>query len=128
MSVKVRPYLGGNEWEVDVRITLPDGAEYRERRKAPVSGKAAALRWGQERERWLIQHPLETCAKQQKREVPTLGEFAPRFLEAYAVANQQKPSGIAAKETIGRVHLQPHLSAKRMVRGDVGRRHGRSRT
>jgi len=114
MSVKVRPYLGGDEWEVDVRITLPDGAEYRERRKAPVSGKAAALRWGQERERWLIQHPLETCAKQQKKEVPTLGEFGPRFLEGYAVANQQKPSGIAGKESVLRAHLLPLLGGKRL--------------
>ena len=31
--------------------------------------------------------------------VPTLEEFAPRFLEGYAQANRQKPSGIAAKET-----------------------------
>jgi integrase len=114
MSVKVRPYLGGDEWEVDVRITLPDGVEFRERRKAPVPGKAAALRWGQERERWLIQHPLETCAKQKKREVPTLEEFAPRFLEGYAVANQQKPSGIAGKESVLRAHLVPLLGGKRL--------------
>jgi hypothetical protein len=40
--------------------------------------------------------------------------FWPRFLDGYARANRQKPSGIAAKETIGRVHLQPHLGLKRL--------------
>ena len=33
-------------------------------------------------------------------EVPTLDAFAPRFIEGYARANQQKPSGIAAKHSI----------------------------
>ena len=39
--------------------------------------------------------------------MPTLREFWPRFLEGHAWANRQKPSGIAAKETIARVHLVP---------------------
>jgi len=46
--------------------------------------------------------------------VPTLEEFAPRFLDGYARANRQKPSGIAAKETILNVHLVPLLGPKRL--------------
>jgi hypothetical protein len=46
--------------------------------------------------------------------VPTLEEFAPRFINGYANANRQKPSGIAAKETILRVHLVPALGAKKL--------------
>ena len=41
--------------------------------------------------------------------MPTLEDFAPRFLDGYARANRQKPSGIAAKETILRLHLLPLL-------------------
>jgi integrase len=41
------------------------------------------------------------------KEVPTLTEFAPRFMDGYARANRQKPSGIAAKETILNRHLIP---------------------
>jgi integrase len=41
--------------------------------------------------------------------VPTLKEFWPRFLEGHARANRQKPSGIAAKEVIARVHVLPSL-------------------
>jgi len=44
--------------------------------------------------------------------VPTLAEFTDRFLDGYARANRQKPSGIAAKETILNVHLVPLLGTK----------------
>src|SRR5262249_16295735 len=39
---------------------------------------------------------------------------APRFLDEHARANQQKPSGIAAKETIVSVHLVPLLGTRRL--------------
>ena len=53
MSVTIRPYRRGG-WEVDVRVVLPDGRRRRERKRAPVSSKTAALRWGQARERELL--------------------------------------------------------------------------
>jgi len=109
MSVKVRPYRRGG-WEVDIRVRLPDGTPRRERRKAPTSSKSGAQRWGQAREREILLH---RPAKRRKG-VPTLSEFAPRFLEGYAEANRQKPSGIAGKETILRVHLLPLLGTKRL--------------
>jgi integrase len=111
MSVKVRPYRTGNGWEVDITFRLPDGRRHRERCKAPVYSKSGALRWGQDRERHLLQHGPEP---RQKQEVPTLKEFAGRFIEGYAVANRQKPSGIAAKQTILDVHLVPALGTKRL--------------
>ena len=37
-------------WEVDLALRLPDGTRIRERVKAPVSSKSAALRWAQDRE------------------------------------------------------------------------------
>ena len=46
--------------------------------------------------------------------MPTLEEFASRFIEGYAVANRQKPSGIAAKQTILDVHLVPAFRTKRL--------------
>jgi integrase len=109
MSVKVRPYRNGG-WEVDITFRLPDGRKYRERSKAPVDSKSGALRWGQDRERHLLQHG----PPQPKKEVPTLEKFAPRFIEGHAKANRQKPSGIAAKEMILRVHLLPALGHKRL--------------
>jgi integrase len=104
MSVIVRPYRRGG-WEIDIQITLPDGTSVRERRKSPLSSKAAATRWGKARERELFHSGLHRPQK----EVPTIQEFWPRFLEGHARANRQKPSGIAAKEMIARVHLVPLL-------------------
>ena len=48
--------------------------------------------------------------------MPTLAEFAQRFLENHAQANRQKPSTVASKETILRVHLIPILGSKRLDR------------
>ncbi len=110
MSVTVRQYRGGHGWEVDLRIRWPDGSTYRERNKAPVSSKSGAVRWGQDRERHLLQHGLP----QPTKEVPRLRDFAPRFLDGHARANRQKPSSIAAKEMILRVHVVPALGHRRL--------------
>src|SRR5712691_3595711 len=109
MSVTLRPYRRGG-WEVDVTVRLPNGSRLRERSKAPVCAKSAAYRWGQDRERHLLQHGPAAPRK----EVPTLGEFAPRFLDGYAIANRLKPSGVVGKESIIRVHLIPLLGSKKL--------------
>jgi len=109
MSVTVRPYRRGG-WEVDVTIRLPNGSRLRERSKAPVSSKSAAHRWGEDRERHLLQHG----PAQPRKEVPTLEAFAPRFLDGHAVANRLNPSGIVSKESIIRVHLIPLLGSKKL--------------
>jgi hypothetical protein len=44
----------------------------------------------------------------------TLQEFATRFVEGHAVANRHKPSGIASKETVMRMHLIPALGNRRL--------------
>src|SRR5580765_7843830 len=116
MSVTIRPYRRGG-WEVDIRVVLPDDSEHRQRRKAPVTSKSTAQRWGEAREReWFHQltHPQPTDHSNKKKEVPTLTEFGPRFIEGHAEAEQQKASGIHAKKVILRVHLQPVLGNKRL--------------
>jgi integrase len=95
---------------VDIQFRLPNGTRHRERNKAPVDSKSGALRWGQDRERHLLQHGPEPP----KKEVPTLKEFAPRFLEGYAKANRHKPSGVASKESILRMHLIPVLGSQKL--------------
>ncbi len=58
--------------------------------------------------------PSNTGAVVGIKEVPTLEEFAPRFLDGHTKANRQKPSGIATQERIIRVHLVPALGVKRL--------------
>src|SRR4249920_2821421 len=107
MSVTVRPYRQGG-WMVDVITRFSNGSRHRERRRLTVRSRTAARRWGEDRERHLLQHGLP----QPKKEVPTLEQFAPRFLDGHARANRQKPSGIAAKESILKRHLIPLLGVK----------------
>jgi len=80
----------------------------RQRRRAPIASKSAAV----EQEKEVIS----------TTETPTLREFAPRFMDGYARANRQKPSGIAAKLTVLKVHVirQPRQQA-------AGRDHKRGR-
>ena len=59
-------------------------------------------------------HELTHPERQKPKEVPTLEQFAPRFLDGHARANRQKPSGIAAKNSIIRVHLVPLLGSKKL--------------
>src|SRR5262245_53022602 len=109
MSVTLRPYRRGG-WEVDITIRLPDGTQYRQRKRASRFSKSAAQRWAENRERHLLQHgpPSET------REVPTLETFAPRFVDGHARANRHKPSGINSIESILKWHLIPTLGTKRL--------------
>ena len=95
---------------VDINTRLSNGERHRERRRLSIASKSAARLWGQDRERHLLQHG----PAQPKREVPTLEQFAPRFLDGYPRANRQKPSGIAAKETVLKVHLVPLLGSTRL--------------
>jgi hypothetical protein len=95
---------------VDITIRLPDGQQYRERKRAARFSKTAASRWAQDRERYLLQHGPPTSQK----EVPTLETFAPRFVDGHARANRHKPSGIAAVEAILRLHLVPTLGSRRL--------------
>jgi integrase len=100
---------------VDIRVELPDHTEHRQRRRAPLSSKSAAQRWGETREReWYVQLTSPQAVNAAVKEVPTLAEFAPRFLDGHARANRHKPSGIAAQESIMKWHLVPALGAKRL--------------
>lgn len=126
MGIRIRPYRRGG-WEVDIVVAMPDGTRLRERKKAPVSSRSSALRWAEARERQILVQGIAKPGKD-RTEVPTLAAFAPRFLEGYAQANRQKPSGIAAKETILRVHLVPRFGRKRLdeiTNEDVQRLKGR---
>ena len=114
MSVTIRPYINGG-WEVDIRVEHPDGTVIRERKKAPSASKSASQRWAEARERVLLLHGKPKPVKREEvPQIPTLKEFAQRFLDGYATANRLKPSGVAGKKSILGVHLIPRLGDKRL--------------
>ena len=117
MSVTVRPYRTGG-WQVDMRVRL--AGRFAVSRPQAVHGievSGAAL--GRRSASGIC---CSTACPQPKKEVPTLEEFAPRFMDGHARANRQKPSGIAAKEMLLRVHLVPVLRTQA-----AGRDHERRR-
>ncbi|HUK37147.1 MAG TPA: site-specific integrase [Vicinamibacterales bacterium] len=108
MSVRVRATTSG-AWIVDVMYRRSDGRRARERRRVRVATKSAAQRWGEQRERHLMLHG-PTPPKQ--KEVPTLEQFAPRFVDGHLRANRRKPSAVASVESILRWHLIPTLGTR----------------
>lgn len=131
MSIRLRPFRTGG-WEVDIHALQADGTVIRERRLAPVTSRSAAERWAQARAQELALNGRRRPEPESPPapEVPTLAEFAPRFLADHAQANRQKPSGVAAKETILRVHLLPPLGSRRLdeiTSQDVARLKGQLR-
>jgi integrase len=121
MSVKVEPYTTEKKekagFKVEIRWRSIDGKFHRDRRWVSLPNKTAAQRWGEQREQELIKQAM-LPAPPEVKEVPTLNEFAPRFMREHAVANQLKPSGIHHKEVIFRVHLLPQLGQRRLDRID----------
>jgi integrase len=98
-------------WQVDIIYRLPNGRRARERRRVRVSSKTAAKEWGKKHELHLLLHGPDAATE---RRVPTLEEFAPRFMDGHVRANRHKPSGICAKQTIVDVHLIPCLGSKKL--------------
>ena len=115
MSVTIRPYRRGG-WEVDIHVVTPDGKRsLRERRRAKMSARSAAMRWAEGRERVLFERLVNPALDTpKKKEVPTLQAFAPRFIEGHAMANRLKPSSIAAKNAILRLYLIPMFGRRRL--------------
>lgn len=109
MSVKVRRSRNGERWEVDIIVRTPDGKRMRERNDAPVSSKTAARRWGENRE-----HQLAINGRPQRRAVPTVLEFGPRYISEYCEANRQKPSTIVQKKLIIEYYLKSRVGMKRL--------------
>ncbi len=114
MAVTLRLYRRGG-YEVDIRLTWPDGTPFRERLRSPVTGKSASRKWGEAREQEVLRTGKAALEPPpEKKEVPTLEKFAPRFIDGYAKANQQKASTVFTKERILHVHLVPALGNKRL--------------
>lgn len=116
MNVKVRQYKRGG-WEVDVRVTLPNGEEHRERVRSTAKTEAASRRWGEDRAGWLLANWREVLEKKRTKtedQVPTLAGFQARFITEYAEANRLKPATIASYKSRLKHHIVPTLGEVRL--------------
>jgi integrase len=133
MSVKVRKYVKNVDhrpdcaklrtcgcprvhdgWEYYVKVRFASGQVVTEKRRVPLDNctRAKAERYAQEREAELYR--AGPAAKEAKKIIPTLREFAPRYLEEYCRANRQKPGTIIQKQNNLRTHLYPRFGEKRL--------------
>jgi integrase len=103
--------------EVDIQLTLPDGRPFRQRRKSPVRSESGTRRWAEAREREILALALRPKPQREevtkKSKVPTLRDFAKRFIENYAQV-ENKPSEVAAKQSVLDHHLLPRFGGKRL--------------
>ena len=114
MSVKLRQYrrrgATTNGWEVDIRFKWPDGTEYRERVRSPLSSKTGSKDWAQQREACLLAQGKEKTL----RSMPTLAEFAPRYVEEYAKADRLKPRTVREKQRVIKTDLVPYFGSRKL--------------
>ncbi len=107
MSVRVVPFTknGGKGWEVDIRVRLVDGKTHRERVKAPTESKSAAIRWGREREAYILRHG--PSKPEEVKKPKTFEEFVPDFVQGHMVAKRLSASHRYSAESVLKKHLKP---------------------
>jgi integrase len=131
MAVKVRPYVvatyhvdgcakrrcgpgckrATDGWEYHIRIELPNGEGFEERKKSPLSSKTATLRYAEERVRQAIRN--STAPKLvEVAVVPEVREFWSKFL-TYSKTNN-KPATVYLKEWVFRPHLEPFFGSMKL--------------
>jgi len=121
MTVYIRPYKKNpKKWEYDIKLTMPDGSAFRERKVSTAPNRTGAKRLAEARERAVID---AGCAPQaaRRKACPTLAKFWPDFIAGHCRANKQKPSGIESKEYHFRQYLGPILGSLRLDEIDDSR-------
>ncbi|MFY0579416.1 hypothetical protein ACN28S_38795 [Cystobacter fuscus] len=79
-----------------------------------MGSKSDTKSWGEQWQAELLARGRKAVDVEKKREVPTLKEFAPRFIDRDARANRQKPSTISSKESLLRLYLLPRFGERRL--------------
>lgn len=129
MAVYVRPYVVGIDhvvgctkrrcgpeckrktdgWEYEIKMKLPNGEFFQERRKSSLGSKTNTARFAEERAAHVMRESL-LPRPVTKKTVPTVAEFEKQFM-VFSKTNN-KPSTVYAKEWMLRVHLIPYFGAK----------------
>lgn len=101
-------------WEFHIKLALPDGGFFEERKKSPIAGKANTQRYAEERAAHVARFgvPPEKGAKQEQ--VPTMEGFRDRYMKEHCRANRLKPSTIVQKTLILDHYLKPRLGDRRL--------------
>lgn len=117
MSVRIISARSGKGWEYDIRFTWPEGGRLRERGKCSPSGKDAARRWAEARERAIATAGKAAYASLAAKpapssSAPTFAAFWPRVVSDHYLANRKKASTVKAAKSIADTHLIPRLGSR----------------
>lgn len=117
MSVTAKPWPRGG-FHVTIRFRWPDKSLFRDRHVVDLPTLAQARKWGEQREREILAagqpKPEDKPEPPKKSAVPTVAEFAPKWLALHHEANLNKRSAIDADESILRIHLVPFIGHLRL--------------
>jgi integrase len=100
-------------WEYHIRMELPNGQPFEERKKSPLAGKEATRRYAEERAKHAIRESVAPAPVTSK-EVPTVAQFEEKFI-TFSTTNN-KPSTVYAKKWMLRTHLIPFFGDMRLDR------------
>jgi integrase len=100
-----------NGWEYHLKLVLPNGEFFEERKKSPVDGKTATQRYAEAREAHVVRESVAP-APVAKKEVPTVCGFCESFM-TYSKTNN-KPSTVYAKEWMLNCHIIPFFGKTRL--------------
>jgi hypothetical protein len=78
-----------------------------------MSSRSAAHRWAESRERLVFAQLMNPAHRPSRKRCPHPG-VRPAVRRRHSRVNRQKPSGIASKERILRVHLLPALGHRKL--------------
>jgi integrase len=92
----------------DIVFQHADGREERVRKVSPMQTRRGAEQYERQLRASLL------APKPARKEVPTLSEFVPRYMQGYVLANRLKASSVAGKESIFKHHLIPRLGRRRL--------------
>jgi integrase len=101
-----------NGWEYHIKLVLPTGGLFEERKKSPVNGKANTQRYAEERAAHAVRASVAPQPAAVKTEVVTVSEFQEQFMTFSKTNN--KPSTVSAKEGLLRVHLIPFFGSMKL--------------
>lgn len=93
-----------------LKLKLPNGELYEERKKSPVSGKSTTQRYAEERARHLVRFGIPDKIAT----VPTVEEFRARYIREHCEASRLKPSTIAQKNVILDHYIKSRLGDRRL--------------
>lgn len=100
--------------QYDIKLVFPDGSNYRERRKSPVTSISGSERWVEQRERAILENWKE--AREVENRPPTLGELWEEY-KTHCTAKRNAPGTLDWKATLYKTHIEPCVkSATRIDR------------